>query len=89
MCCTFSQGNLFGFLGSGKKDPEVDLVEVDLENAEDIGDAIGNAGVVVCAIGASEKEALKATAPYRIDFKATENLITAGKPSSLSANHLT
>lgn len=55
------------------------MVECDLEKDEDIEDSLGNAGVVVCAIGASEKEVLDTTGPYRIDFKATVNLVKAGK----------
>ncbi|CAM6128952.1 unnamed protein product [Calypogeia fissa] len=81
---SFAPGKLFGFLGSFKKAAGVDLVEVDLERSEEIEDAIGNAGIVVCAIGASEKEALNVTAPYRIDYKATENLINAATDAKVN-----
>lgn len=61
------------------KRERVELVECDLENEDAIEDSLGNAGVVVCAIGASEKEVLDTTGPYRIDYKATVNLVKAGK----------
>ena len=57
----------------------MELVECDLENADAIEDSLGDAGVVICAIGASEKEVLDVTGPYRVDLKTTENLIKAGK----------
>uniref|UniRef100_A0A1D1XDE9 Protein TIC 62, chloroplastic n=1 Tax=Anthurium amnicola TaxID=1678845 RepID=A0A1D1XDE9_9ARAE len=53
----------------------LEIVECDLENQEEIGPAIGNASIVICCIGASEKEVLDVTGPYRIDYKATKNLI--------------
>ena len=69
---------LFAFLKPKSLKPQLDLVECDLEVVESIAPALGNAGVVVCCIGASEKEILDVTGPYRIDYKATENLINAG-----------
>jgi hypothetical protein len=42
--------------------------------------ALGDAGVVICVVGAGEKEVLDVTGPYRIDYKATKNLIDAGMP---------
>ncbi|XP_009412301.2 protein TIC 62, chloroplastic isoform X1 [Musa acuminata AAA Group] len=56
---------------------KLELVECDLEKQGDIGPAIGNASTVLCCIGASEKEISDITGPYRIDYKATENLIKA------------
>ncbi|CAN1183569.1 Protein TIC 62, chloroplastic [Linum perenne] len=53
------------------------LVECDLEKPGQIVPALGNASVVLCCIGASEKEVLDITGPYRIDYKATKNLIDA------------
>ncbi|CAN0899212.1 Protein TIC 62, chloroplastic [Linum grandiflorum] len=53
------------------------LVECDLEKPDQIVPALGNASVVLCCIGASEKEVLDITGPYRIDYKATKNLIDA------------
>ncbi|WOL03087.1 protein TIC 62, chloroplastic isoform X1 [Canna indica] len=56
---------------------KLEIIECDLEKESDIGPAIGNASVVLCCIGASEKEITDITGPYRIDYKATENLIKA------------
>ncbi|KAM0869747.1 hypothetical protein ACQ4PT_040476 [Festuca glaucescens] len=42
-----------------------------------IAAAIGGASLVVCSIGASEKEILDVTGPYRIDYVATANLVRA------------
>ncbi|XP_039139519.1 protein TIC 62, chloroplastic isoform X1 [Dioscorea cayenensis subsp. rotundata] len=63
---------------SGSKPVEkLEIIECDLENQGGIGAAIGNASIVICCIGASEKEVFDITGPYRIDYKATENLINA------------
>ena len=58
----------------------LEIVECDLEKQpqEGIVKAIGNASLVVCSIGASEKEILDVTGPYRIDYLATSNLVQAG-----------
>lgn len=56
---------------------KLEIVECDLENERSIGSAIGNASIVICCIGASEKEVFDVTGPYRIDYKATKNLIEA------------
>ncbi|CAA6657718.1 unnamed protein product [Spirodela intermedia] len=63
----------------------LELVECDLENQREIGPAIGDASVVICCIGASEKEVLDVTGPYRIDYKATVNLIDAA--TALKVEH--
>ncbi|KAI5066014.1 hypothetical protein GOP47_0018638 [Adiantum capillus-veneris] len=76
--------SLFGFL-KPKAGKRLEIVECDLEDPESIEPALGNAGVVLCCIGASEKEVLDVSGPYRIDFKATENLINAA--SSAEVNH--
>ncbi|KAJ8450865.1 hypothetical protein Cgig2_032490 [Carnegiea gigantea] len=78
-----------------KLDPEVtggvqsieklELVECDLEKRDQIVPALGRASVVICCIGASEKEILDVTGPYRIDYQATKNLIDAGNFISLRA----
>jgi hypothetical protein len=73
---------LFAFLKPKPVTRQLDIVECDLENVESIAPALGNAGVVVCCIGASEKEIFDITGPYRIDYKATENLINAGNHDS-------
>ncbi|KAM7253493.1 hypothetical protein ACFE04_021647 [Oxalis oulophora] len=54
-----------------------ELVEFDLEKPEQIVPALGNASLVICCIGASEKEVFDITGPYRIDYQATKNLIDA------------
>jgi len=60
-------------------------MECDLEKADTIGSALGNASTVICTIGASEKEVFDITGPFRIDYQATKNLIDAGnKELSLS-----
>lgn len=63
---------------------KLEIIECDLENQGGIGAAIGNASIVICCIGASEKEVFDITGPYRIDYKATENLINAGTEHSIS-----
>ncbi|XP_068654885.1 protein TIC 62, chloroplastic [Aristolochia californica] len=56
---------------------KLQIVECDLEKRQEIGPAIGNASLVLCCIGASEKEVFDITGPYRIDYMATKNLIDA------------
>nr|CAB3451629.1 unnamed protein product [Digitaria exilis] len=58
---------------------KLEIVECDLEKQPQDGivKAIGNASLVVCSIGASEKEILDVTGPYRIDYMATRNLVEA------------
>lgn len=60
----------------------LEIVECDLENQNMIRPAIANASIVICCIGASEKEVFDITGPYRIDYKATSNLIQEGKVQS-------
>lgn len=57
----------------------LEIVECDLEKPGQIVPALGNASMVICCIGASEKEIFDVTGPYRIDFLATKNLVDAGK----------
>ncbi|XP_047047793.1 protein TIC 62, chloroplastic [Lolium rigidum] len=66
-------------LGEGTASSRLELVECDLEKQGDsaIAAAIGGASLVVCSIGASEKEILDVTGPYRIDYLATANLVRA------------
>lgn len=66
-------------LGEGTASSRLELVECDLEKQGDSGiaAAIGGASLVVCSIGASEKEILDVTGPYRIDYLATANLVRA------------
>ncbi|KAJ1258375.1 hypothetical protein BS78_10G070600 [Paspalum vaginatum] len=58
---------------------KLEIVECDLEKQTQDGlvAAIGDASLVVCSIGASEKEILDVTGPYRIDYMATKNLVQA------------
>ncbi|XP_022860971.1 protein TIC 62, chloroplastic isoform X2 [Olea europaea var. sylvestris] len=56
---------------------KLELVECDLEKQNQISPALGNASIVLCCIGASEKEVFDITGPYRIDYQATKNLIDA------------
>lgn len=58
---------------------KLELVECDLEKQNQISPALDNASIVLCCIGASEKEVFDITGPYRIDYQATKNLIDAGK----------
>lgn len=55
----------------------LEVVECDLEKPETIGAALGKAAVVICCIGASEKEVFDVTGPYRIDYLATRNLVNS------------
>ncbi|XP_031286688.1 protein TIC 62, chloroplastic [Pistacia vera] len=64
---------------------KLEIVECDLEKPIQIGPALGNASVVLCCIGASEKEVFDITGPYRIDYQATKNLINAA--TAAKVNH--
>lgn len=59
-----------------------------MEQLDRIKPALGNSSIVICCIGASEKEVLDITGPYRIDYQATKNLIDAGKISSTGTQKL-
>ena len=61
-------------------------MECDLEKQDTIAPALDNASLVVCSIGASEKEVFDITVPYWIDYQATKNLIDAGKQDSMSVS---
>ncbi|KAK4401580.1 protein, chloroplastic [Sesamum angolense] len=63
--------------GGTQPTDKFELVECDLEKRNQIGQALGNASIVICCIGASEKEIFDITGPYRIDYLATKNLIDA------------
>ncbi|KAF3435627.1 hypothetical protein FNV43_RR22718 [Rhamnella rubrinervis] len=56
---------------------KLEIVECDLEKRDEIVPALGNASVVLCCIGASEKEVFDITGPYRIDYLAAKNLVEA------------
>ncbi|CAN6447979.1 unnamed protein product [Victoria cruziana] len=75
-----------GSSASAKSTPAVEkleIVECDLEKPSEIAAAISNSSVVICCIGASEKEVLDVTGPYRIDYQATKNLIDAATLSKV------
>lgn len=55
----------------------INVVYCDLEEPESIIPAIGNASKVVCAVGAAENEFTDFSAPQRIDYRATEELVEA------------
>ncbi|XP_059296954.1 protein TIC 62, chloroplastic isoform X1 [Lycium ferocissimum] len=63
--------------GGAKAIEKLEIVECDLEKSEQIRPALGDASIVICCIGASEKEIFDVTGPYRIDYQATKNLIDA------------
>ncbi|KAL1554222.1 protein TIC 62, chloroplastic-like [Salvia divinorum] len=62
---------------------KLELVECDLEKLDRIKPALGNSSIVICCIGASEKEVLDITGPYRIDYQATKNLIDAATSANV------
>ncbi|KAL0422708.1 UNVERIFIED_CONTAM: protein, chloroplastic [Sesamum latifolium] len=63
--------------GGTQPTDKFELVECDLEKPDQIGPALGSSSIVICCIGASEKEIFDITGPYRIDYLATKNLIDA------------
>lgn len=64
---------------------KLEIVECDLEKPDTINTALGNASIIICCIGASEKEVLDITGPCRIDYQATRNLVDAA--TSAKVNH--
>ncbi|XP_062181632.1 protein TIC 62, chloroplastic isoform X2 [Phragmites australis] len=64
---------------------KLEIVECDLEEQPQQGivSAIGNAALVVCSIGASEKEIFDVTGPYRIDYMASNNLVQAATAANV------
>ncbi|KAJ7001196.1 hypothetical protein D5086_008944 [Populus alba] len=63
----------------------LDIVECDLEKPNQIGPALGDASVLLCCIGAGEKEVFDVTGPYRVDYLATKNLVDAA--TAAKVNH--
>lgn len=63
--------------GGAKAIEKLEIVECDLEKSDQIRPALGDASIVICCIGASEKEIFDVTGPYRIDYQASKNLIDA------------
>lgn len=62
----------------------LEIVECDLEKKDQIVPALGKASIVMCCIGASEKEIFDVTGPYRIDYLATKHLIDAATVSKVN-----
>ncbi|KAF8048321.1 hypothetical protein N665_2562s0003 [Sinapis alba] len=63
---------------------KLEIVECDLEKKDSIQPALGNASVIICCIGASEKEVSDITGPYRIDYLATKNLVDAATSAKVN-----
>jgi uncharacterized protein YbjT (DUF2867 family) len=57
--------------------PEVELVIGDVLQAESLTAVLGDSTVVMCATGA--KPSFDPTAPYKVDFEGTKNLVEAAK----------
>lgn len=66
----------YGLLNASDK-KRLDIIEYDLSKPETIKQAIGSANKVVCALGASESEALNFAEPKKVDCDYTVNLINA------------
>ncbi|MEG4199573.1 NAD(P)H-binding protein [Microcoleus sp. Pol12A5] len=61
--------------------PEAELVTGDVLNATSLDDAIGDSTVLLCATGAAP--GLDPTAPYKVDFEGTKNLVDAAKAKGI------
>jgi len=57
--------------------PEAELVVGDVLKPETLDEAIGDATVLLCATGAAP--GFDPTAPYRVDYEGTKNLVDAAK----------
>lgn len=80
--CLYGSGEIiYSSLVFSPATDKFEVVECDLEKPGQIRPALGNSSVVICCIGASEKEIFDITGPYRIDYQATKNLIDAGMKS--------
>jgi len=60
---------------------EVDLVLGNVLNAGDLGEAIADCDVLICATGA--KPSLNALEPYLVDYIGTKNLVNAAKTKNI------
>ncbi|GBG77158.1 hypothetical protein CBR_g23485 [Chara braunii] len=60
----------------------LEIVEFDLDNVETLPLAVGNAGKVVCTVGAAETAGI--TTPYQVDYIGTKNLIDAAAKLKVS-----
>ncbi|MEG4506419.1 NAD(P)H-binding protein [Microcoleus sp. F6_B4] len=61
--------------------PEAELVTGDVLNATSLSNAIGDSTVLLCATGAAP--GLDPTAPYKVDFEGTKNLVDAAKAKGI------
>uniref|UniRef100_A0A832H0K3 SDR family oxidoreductase n=1 Tax=Oscillatoriales cyanobacterium SpSt-402 TaxID=2282168 RepID=A0A832H0K3_9CYAN len=61
--------------------PQVELVVGDVLNRDNLASAIADSTVVLCATGA--KPGFDPTAPYRVDYEGTKNLIDAAKSTGI------
>lgn len=61
--------------------PEVELVIGDVLQPESLTVALGDSTVVICATGA--KPSFDPTAPYKVDFEGTKNLVEAAKSKQI------
>jgi uncharacterized protein YbjT (DUF2867 family) len=61
--------------------PEAELVQGDVLAPETLATAIGDSTVLLCATGA--KPGFDPTAPYRVDYEGTKNLVEAAKAKGI------
>lgn len=61
--------------------PEAELVTGDVLNPESLSNAIGDSTVILCATGA--RPSFDITAPYKVDFVGTKNLVDAAKAKNI------
>ncbi|MBK1986453.1 NAD(P)H-binding protein [Sphaerospermopsis aphanizomenoides BCCUSP55] len=61
--------------------PEVEIVIGDVLEASSLAAALGDSTVLFCATGASPS--FDPTAPYRVDFEGTKNLVAAAKAKQI------
>ena len=62
--------------------PEAELVEGDVLKPETLAAAIGDCTVILCATGA--KPGFDPTAPYKVDYEGTKNLVDAAKARGIN-----
>jgi uncharacterized protein YbjT (DUF2867 family) len=60
---------------------EAELVTGDVLNTTSLSDAIGDSTVLLCATGAAP--GFDPTAPYKVDFEGTKNLVDAAKAKGI------
>ncbi len=60
---------------------EVELVEADVTNYQSLHTALGDSTVILCATGA--KPSFDPTAPYKVDYEGTKNLVNLAKTKGI------